>query len=78
MCVTLNYPDIWIFVCFRNEKTVTRDIGGLQRSFLFTSTDSLSIPDVKNVNVNMSLGLTLTRMPTATQPGLMVRVFTCV
>lgn len=24
----------------------------------------------------MSLGLTLTRMPTATQPGLMVRVFT--
>lgn len=34
--------------------------------------DSLSIPDVKNVNVNMSLGLTLTRMPTATQPGLMM------
>ncbi|KAE8291917.1 Integrin alpha-2 CD49 antigen-like family member B [Larimichthys crocea] len=25
--------------------------------------DSLSIPDVKNVNINMSLGLTLTRMP---------------
>ncbi|XP_036955066.1 integrin alpha-2 [Acanthopagrus latus] len=34
--------------------------------------DSLSIPDVKNVNVNMSLGLTLTRMPMATQPGLMM------
>lgn len=26
-------------------------------------TDSVSIPDVKNVNVNMSLGLTLTWMP---------------
>ncbi|KAM3867634.1 integrin alpha-2 [Diretmus argenteus] len=26
--------------------------------------DSISIPDVKNININMSLGLTLTRMPT--------------
>ncbi|XP_042278207.1 integrin alpha-2 [Thunnus maccoyii] len=33
--------------------------------------DSVSIPDVKNINTNMSLGLTLTRMPTAPN-GLMM------
>uniref|UniRef100_A0A3Q3GKU1 Integrin, alpha 2 (CD49B, alpha 2 subunit of VLA-2 receptor), tandem duplicate 2 n=1 Tax=Labrus bergylta TaxID=56723 RepID=A0A3Q3GKU1_9LABR len=31
--------------------------------------DSVSIPDVKNVNGNMSLGLTLTRMPSAMMCG---------
>lgn len=31
--------------------------------FVILFTDSVSIPNVKNVNVNMSLGLTLTWMP---------------
>lgn len=38
----------------------------------YLSTDSISIPDVKNLNGNMSLGLTMTRGPAPT--GLTVRV----
>ncbi len=40
---------------------------------MFLSTDSVSIPDVKNININMSLGLTLTRIPAV--DGLLVSVF---
>ena len=39
------------------------------------ATDSVSIPDVRNLNDNMHLGLTLTRMPAVN--GLMVRVCVC-